>query len=96
MRRLRWEQGECLLPWVCAGQIRGGLMRAPDRDGHRMRGANRRPDQAGLDGELRAWSLSMRERPSPVCLLPFRGTRLMVYSHAFTRVRVSAAPIFSE
>ena len=71
-------------------------MRAPDRDGHRMRGANRRPEQAGLDGDLRAWSLSMRERSSPVCLLPFWGTRLMVYSHAFTRVRVNAAPIFSE
>ena len=38
----------------------------------------------------------MRERSSPVCLLPFWGTRLMVYSHAFTRVRVSAAPIFSD
>ena len=24
MGRLRWEERECLLPWVCAGQIRGG------------------------------------------------------------------------
>ena len=37
-------------------------MRAPDRDGHRMRGANRRPDQAGLDGALESLVAQMREQ----------------------------------
>ena len=38
MGRLRWEERECLLPWVCAGQIRGGQALLACRDGHRVRG----------------------------------------------------------
>ena len=60
--RLRWEERECLLPWVCAGQIHGGLVHAPRRDGHRMRGANRRPDQAVPDGAPESLVSQMREK----------------------------------
>ena len=91
MGRLRQEERECLLPWVCSGQIRGGLVHAPRRDGHRMRGANRRPDQAVPDGALESLVSQMREKLIAGLHAAFLGGAADgLYSHAFTRVRVSA------
>ena len=91
MGRLRQEERECLLPWVCSGQILGGLVHAPRRDGHRVRGANRRPDQGVPDGALEGLVSQMREKLIAGLHAAFLGGAADgLYSHAFTRVRVSA------
>ena len=96
MGRLRWEERECLLPWVCAGQIRGRQALLACRDGHRMRGIQ----SASRSGrpQWSSESLVAQSRDELIAGLhaAFSGSAADGLTLRFYAGRVCAAPIFSD
>ena len=96
MGRLRSEERECLLPWVCAGQIRGGQALLACRAGHRMRGIQ----SASRSGRPRwsSQSLVAQSRDELIAGLhaAFSGSAADGLTLRFYAGRVCAAPIFSD